>query len=69
MGGDNNSNMQYCLSETIPEDADLVLLELDINSHVPVKESLQATEALYRSILAMRNEPALIYISVFSPLL
>jgi hypothetical protein len=62
-------SVQYCLSETIPDDADLVLLELDINSHDPFKESLEATEALYRSILAMKNEPALIYISVFSPLL
>lgn len=60
---------QYCLSETIPDDADLVLLELDINHHDPFKESLEATEALYRTILSMPKEPALIYISVFGLIL
>lgn len=56
---------QYCVRETLPEDADLVLLELDINHHNPITESLEATEALFRTILGLPQQPALIYISVF----
>ncbi|CAD6578859.1 MAG: CAP64 protein product - [Cyphobasidiales sp. Tagirdzhanova-0007] len=55
----------YCVRETLPEDADLVMLELDINHHEPSKESLEATEALYRTILGLPKQPALIYISIF----
>lgn len=57
---------QFCALETLPEDADLVLVELDINSNLPTPESLDATEALYRTILDMDNKPAMIYLSIFA---
>lgn len=61
--------LQYCVRETVPDDADLVLLELDINHHDPFPESLEATEALFRTLLALPKQPALIYISVFGLIL
>lgn len=57
---------QFCLSETIPDDADLVLVELDINHHDTSRESLDATEALLRTMLSLPNQPAVIYMSVFA---
>ena len=58
--------LQYCVLETLPDDADLVLLELDINHHDPAPESLRTTEALFRTILDAPSKPALIYMSVFA---
>ena len=52
--------------EHIPEDVDLVLMELDINHHDPHEASLKATEALYRTILEMPQKPAIIYLSIFA---
>jgi hypothetical protein len=57
---------QFCVHEHIPTDVDLVLLELDINSYDPTNMSLQATEALYRTILDLPQQPAVIYASVFA---
>ncbi|CAD6578863.1 MAG: Delta(24)-sterol C-methyltransferase [Cyphobasidiales sp. Tagirdzhanova-0007] len=56
----------YCVLEHIPEDVDLVLMELDINHHDPHEASLKATEALYRTILEMPQKPAIIYLSIFA---
>lgn len=51
---------------TMPQDADLIFLELDINQWPPEEKGvLDNTERLYRSLLGMPNEPALIYLSVF----
>ena len=61
-----NRSKQFCLSETIPDDADLVLVELDINHHDTSRESLDATEALLRTMLSLPNKPAVIYMSVFA---
>lgn len=41
-------------------------MELDINSYDPTTVSLQATEALYRTILDLPQQPAIIYASVFA---
>jgi hypothetical protein len=57
---------QFCLSETIPDDADMVLVELDINHHDTSRESIEATEALLRSMLSMQKQPAVRYLSVFA---
>ena len=54
----------YCLLEHIPQDVDLVFVELDINSNPRNDESIDATEAVFRTILALPNEPAIIYLSV-----
>lgn len=58
--------MQFCLTETIPEDADLVLIELDINHYDTSRESLDATEAVLRTLLSLKKQPAVIYLSVFA---
>jgi hypothetical protein len=51
---------------TLPEDADLIFLELDINQWAPEGPGvLENTERLYRSLLALPNQPAVIYLSVF----
>lgn len=57
---------KFCVHEYIPEDVDLVIMELDINHYDPFTESLQATEALYRTILEMPQQPAIIYASIFA---
>ena len=59
----------YCVLETVPEDADLILMELDINHHEPSQLSFEGTEALYRTLLDMPNQPAIIYMSVFALIL
>jgi len=56
----------YCVKETLPDDADLVLMELDVNHHDPHPYSLDATEALFRTILDLPNQPAVVYLSVFA---
>ncbi|KAK9898571.1 hypothetical protein P389DRAFT_167095 [Cystobasidium minutum MCA 4210] len=56
----------YCIHETLPDDVDLILLEMDINHDDPTPESLRSTEAMYRTILSLPNQPAVIYMSVFA---
>lgn len=58
--------LQYCIHETLPDDVDLILLEMDINHDDPTSESLRSTEAMYRTILSLPNQPAVIYMSVFA---
>lgn len=58
--------MQYCIHETLPDDVDLILLEMDINHDDPTPESLRSTEAMYRTIMSLPNQPAVIYMSVFA---
>ena len=41
-------------------------MELDINHYDPHEASLKATEALYRTILDMPQQPAIIYMSIFA---
>lgn len=51
---------------TLPEDADLVFLELDINQWPPEDRGvLENTERLFRTILDLPSKPALVYLSVF----
>lgn len=44
---------------------DLVFLEFDVNSYDPDMVSLKATEALYRAVLDLPQQPAIIYASIF----
>ena len=61
--------LSYCIGETMPEDADLVLVELDINQLDTSPKSLRATEGLLRSMLSLPNQPAVIYLSIFALML
>jgi hypothetical protein len=57
---------QYCVLATLPEDADLIFLELDINQWPPEERGvLDNTERLFRTVLALEHKPAVIYLSVF----
>lgn len=63
------SIQQYCAKATLPDDPDLILVELDINHHDPSPDSLDATEALFRTLLALPSQPAVVYLSVFALIL
>lgn len=57
---------QYCVMATLPQDADIIFLELDINQWAPEDPGvLENTERLYRSLLALPKKPAVIYLSTF----
>jgi hypothetical protein len=58
--------LSYCMNEHIPQDADLVLVELDINANPLSEESIASTEAVMRSALALPNQPAVVYLSIFA---
>jgi len=59
-------HFSYCVEETLSDDPDLILMELDISHHDPFPESLDATEALFRTLLALPSQPAVVYLSVFA---
>ena len=55
--------------ETLPEDADMIFLELDINQWEPTHDVLRNTERLFRTLLSLPNQPAVIYLSTFATVL
>lgn len=59
-----NLYLSYCLLEHLPDDMDLVFVEMDINSNPRSDESILATGAVFRTILSLPSEPAIIYTSV-----
>lgn len=55
---------------TLPQDADLIFLELDINQWPPEQPGvMENNERLFRSLLDLPSKPALIYLSVFGMVL
>lgn len=53
----------------MPDDADLILVELDVNHLDDSPDSTIATESLLRTLLSMPSQPAVIYLSVFALIL
>lgn len=64
-GGQGSGYFSYCLHEHIPDDTDLVLLELGINDseHLIWKPSF---EMVLRQIFEMPNQPAALNLQVFA---
>ncbi|RSH94515.1 hypothetical protein EHS25_004318 [Saitozyma podzolica] len=66
-GGVGASYFGWCFREHIPDDSDLVLVELGINDLVDT-EVYGAYEHLIRSLLELDSKPAIINVEVFSTL-
>lgn len=64
-GGQGSGYFSYCLHEHIPDDTDLVLLELGINDseHLIWKPSF---EMVLRQVFEMPNQPAVLNLQVFA---
>ncbi|GAA5869490.1 hypothetical protein JCM8547_001503 [Rhodosporidiobolus lusitaniae] len=55
----------YCHATLVPKDADLYLLELDINDET-TGETFSSIDALYRALLQLPSNPAVIRLSVLA---
>lgn len=57
----------FCFSAALPPDLDLYLVELDINQDASW-QTYKDDDALFRELLSLPNEPAVIRVSVFAVL-
>ncbi|CAD6574764.1 MAG: CAP64 protein product - [Tremellales sp. Tagirdzhanova-0007] len=64
-GGTGTNYFAMCFKEHIPEDVDLVLIELAINDELLI-QSFGTYELLLRGLLNLPNEPAIINMQVFA---
>ncbi|KAH8926890.1 hypothetical protein BT69DRAFT_1347671 [Atractiella rhizophila] len=58
------SYYEICWTEHIPDDVDIVFVELDINSE-RTEEEERGFDAIYRGVLGLPSEPAVVAISTF----
>ncbi|RSH82182.1 hypothetical protein EHS25_006115 [Saitozyma podzolica] len=65
LGGTGSDYFSLCLQEHIPEDVDLVIVELAINDEVLLR-NMDSYELLVRSILDLPRKPAILNLNVFA---
>ncbi|KAK8850316.1 hypothetical protein IAR55_004233 [Kwoniella newhampshirensis] len=64
-GGMGTDYFSLCFNEHIPEDVDLVLIELSINDEVLIR-NMNTYELLIRGLLDLPNKPAVMNLQVFA---
>ncbi|ODN94804.1 hypothetical protein L198_04951 [Cryptococcus wingfieldii CBS 7118] len=65
LGGTGSDYFSYCFHEHIPQETDLVFLELSINDELLLK-NFESYENLIRGVLDMPNHPAILNLQVFA---
>ncbi|SCV73159.1 BQ2448_7084 [Microbotryum intermedium] len=63
--GMNSKLFAYCFDSVVPRDLDMYMVELDINNDA-VSGTFVADDHLYRGLLGLPQEPAVIRVSVFA---
>lgn len=64
-GGKGSNYFSMCFGEHIPEEADLILLELSINDDLQVA-NIKPYELLLRGLLDLPNQPAILSMHIFA---